>query len=150
MRQTLPQGFCQVFGPTAASEYAILMVGERFQLRNMRNGQWHSLWTLQVDAATATAVRGQGSIRVIVHYFEDGNVQLQAQRQCDFGLEAPVAGLARDIVERIRERENEVQLAINESYGQLADSTFKKLRRQLPVTRAKVDWYVRAHHHNRC
>lgn len=94
-------------------------------------------------------IAGKGMIKVIVHYFEDGNVQLQAQRECNFELETSkfaveegsTGELAREIVERIKEMENEIQLAINESYGQLSDTTFKKLRRQLPVTRAKVDWY---------
>ena len=44
------------------------------------------------------------------------------------------------IVKVILQSENDYQTALNESYAQLADSTFKGLRRALPVTRNKLDW----------
>lgn len=146
--QTLPGGEYQVFFDREKGEYGIVMVGERFQLANMRNGQWRAVW--RYSPASETIV---GEVRVIVHYFEDGNVQLNAKRGCEMELKTPSAAedeestadkIAKEVVAKVRSREDEIQLAINDAYSQLSETTFKRLRRQLPVTRSKVDWYNNA------
>lgn len=139
-QQALPQGKTLLCRHN--DKYSIVTVGDRFQLENMRNGQWRSVWVLDPTNKIVT-----GQLRAMVHYFEDGNVQLNTKRDCEFSWDLEMFGqdwheAARDLVKMIKTKEDEVQVAVNEAYGQLADTTFKKLRRQLPITRSKVDWYL--------
>ena len=47
---------------------------------------------------------------------------------------------AKSVVKVIADLEGAHQTAINASYASFADSTFKSLRRALPITRNKIDW----------
>ena len=72
-----------------------------------------------------------------VHYYEDGNVRMNTSRKVEI---SSGTGSADAIVREIVKTENAFQEQLNRSFTALAEGSFKSLRRQLPVTRQRVEW----------
>jgi capping protein (actin filament) muscle Z-line, alpha len=73
-----------------------------------------------------------------VHYYEDGNVSLTTHKT--ISLTFPSQPAAAEIVRKIAAAEKAYQVELNTAFGAMNEEGFKGLRRQLPVTRQKVEW----------
>lgn len=83
----------------------------------------------------STAVTGK--IHVDVHYYEDGNVALNTTKPVNVSVPSVSA---EAIISRIAAAERDYQEELNRAFVQMAEGAFKGLRRQLPITRQKVEW----------
>ena len=52
-----------------------------------RNGRWRSVWTVQLEHGSAEVT---GLLKVQVHYYEDGNVQLVSSKEIKEGISISV------------------------------------------------------------
>jgi capping protein alpha len=125
-----------VYTPLENPTFTLEIVGNRFNPSNFWTGRWRTRWVVDRAARSVT-----GTIRVDVHYYEQGNVQLATEHRASFELpEGEGAALASAIVSSIARIETEYQLEIGDVYQGLGDKAFRALRRALPVTRQRVDW----------
>lgn len=80
----------------------------------------------------------KGTIKVDVHYYEDGNVRMLTSKPISASVGSGASGA--EIVRQIAQVERKYQEELNRGFSQLSEQAFKGLRRQLPVTRQKIEW----------
>jgi len=144
-KEHYPEGAGSVFSKSGEVEVTLnaCLEGHQFQPKKFWNGRWRSVWsiTFNPNQQKDQQVELRGLIRLHVHYYEDGNVQLVSSRRCErsISINNPEQ-VSKDIVDAVEKLESDYQRAISENYQTMSDTTFKALRRPLPVIRSKIEW----------
>lgn len=112
-------------------ELAIILVDNKYSPTNYWNGRWKSCYKFNSSTGSIS-----GDISIDVHYYEDGNVRLKTDKK----VQSQVTNSTPSVVHVIEKLETELQTELNKSFVGLNSGSFKSLRRQLPVTRSKMDW----------
>jgi len=109
-----------------------------FNPNNFYNGRWRSTYTITISGGQATI---RGNIRVNVHFYEEGNVQLVSNVMKEANVPAgnPDA-FAKAAVDAISKLEQDFHLSLDNHYDTMSNTTFKALRRALPVFRTLMNW----------
>lgn len=125
-------------------EIIICITAKRVSLGNFWSGGWKSVYTIDVTKGGIGKLKCH--VNVNVHYFEEGNVQLNSKydEEDDIHLGDPkVAG--EEIVATIKKMETRFQKNMEDMYLNMHTQTFKAMRRFLPITKNKMDWNPNAH-----
>ncbi|EAA28314.2 subunits of heterodimeric actin filament capping protein Capz [Neurospora crassa] len=114
------------------TKVAVVIVANKYSPNNFWNGRWRSLYIYDPSNNSI-----EGSIKVDVHYYEDGNVRLLTNKTVTATVSS---GTGSGIAKEISVNEKKYQEELNKSFTSLSEGAFKGLRRQLPVTRQKIEW----------
>ncbi|KAJ5974639.1 hypothetical protein N7481_011849 [Penicillium waksmanii] len=133
-REHYPDCSYGVYPTENDSAVAILLVANRYSPNNFWNGRFRAIYQVPVSSSSTSI---NGKIHVDVHYYEDGNVSLNTTKP--IALSVPSIS-AESIISRIATAERDYQEELNRAFVAMAEGTFKGLRRQLPITRQKVEW----------
>jgi len=132
-------GVASVFvNPSSPSVYSILIDANKYNPANFWSGRWRSKYTIDFSKGVIN-----GKVLINVHYYEQGNVQLQTTHTPSLPLQnspQQTAQTASKILKLIELLEGEYQTSLSNVYHEMGEKTFKGLRRALPMTRSKMDW----------
>jgi len=136
----LPSGVVTTYGSSGAGTKVVCCMSARAsELNNYWAGLWLSEWTLEVPTGGSIGTL-TGKVAVNVHYFEDGNVQLDDKIVFQCELAATPAEVGPAFVSKVKESEQSFMAKLEDIYSNLSESVLQGLRRRLPVTRMKFDW----------
>ncbi|KAH3756020.1 subunit of heterodimeric actin capping protein cap32/34 [Pelomyxa schiedti] len=135
-----PNGTATVYSSRAENAIFVCISSAKFSPSNFWNGRWRAEW--KVVVAKSGNMQLSGRIRVQVHYYEDGNVQLQTDttKKCTAPGAADPTALATNAMKAIIKVEQAFHQALDTSYTTMGETSFKALRRALPVTHSKIKW----------
>ncbi|KAI1102046.1 2-oxoisovalerate dehydrogenase beta subunit [Jackrogersella minutella] len=132
VKEHFPNASYGVYPIENDSKLAVIIVANKYSPNNFWNGRWRSLYIIDLSSSSI-----EGSIKVDVHYYEDGNVRLLTSKPISGSVSSVNgAGIAREV--SIAEKKYQEEL--NRGFTSLSEGAFKGLRRQLPVTRQKIEW----------
>jgi len=137
-------GTATVYGKKRQNKMEVLVCisSSKFSPHNYWNGRWRAKWRCLITPGSPK-VDLEGLLKVDVHYFEDGNVQLNTEAVKVAIVTADSNrpdSIATVVVKAIEDLEALYQADLEDNYYSMDNTTFKALRRMLPLTRNKVDW----------
>jgi capping protein alpha len=137
------QGKCNsaVYGSDDGN-LTVCVSGANVHLGNFWTGGWKATY----KCGTGSKNELKGDIKVNVHYFEDGNVQLHSaiDKTVEVDCGSPEAA-AKEIAKAIETIESDFQNNLEQMLVNLHRTTFKSMRRFLPISRQPMNWTTAAH-----
>ncbi|CDW79564.1 f-actin capping protein alpha subunit [Stylonychia lemnae] len=104
-----------------------------FNFKNYWGGEFLSSYNADVSNQQL-----DGSVKVHNHYFEQGNIQFNLNK--NFPASKVKSFNGKGIVDQIAKLETDYQEGLEEMYTEVSEKLLKGMRRILPVTRTKFDW----------
>jgi len=145
VEEHFPYGASVVYGKKSGAQFmvSVCISSTHYTPKNYWSGDWRSNWHLSFAPSAAPEVNLEGKVKVNVHYYEAGNVQMSSEWPKQFKFRCPSGNpddFADAAINSIVHTESKFHASLEEDYNTMGDTTFKALRRQLPISRSKIDW----------
>ncbi|ELP90471.1 F-actin-capping protein subunit alpha-2, putative [Entamoeba invadens IP1] len=136
-REFYPKG-AGVVMPKDANSYYVIISSADFKAAQFSNGKWRSEWTVTLNGSKASI---EGRIRVQEHYFEDANIQMHTDVKKKATANASGDDqTAQSVISEIKKIEEQFQTELVKIFDTLSENCLKALRRQLPMSKQKINW----------
>ncbi|GAA5897831.1 hypothetical protein JCM6882_005090 [Rhodosporidiobolus microsporus] len=119
--------------PRPSRLFGLYFVGNKYNPTNYWTGRWRSTYNLDYEKGSL-----EGTARIQVHYYEQGNVQLSTTLTSTTPLSPQPS--AEAVLAALKASETSFQRQLSATYENLADEGFRSLRRALPKTKSKINW----------
>eukprot|EP00163_Fabomonas_tropica_P026925 TRINITY_DN5083_c0_g1_i1.p1 TRINITY_DN5083_c0_g1~~TRINITY_DN5083_c0_g1_i1.p1 ORF type:complete len:161 (+),score=36.14 TRINITY_DN5083_c0_g1_i1:519-1001(+) len=142
MKEHFSDGAATVYGTNKNGvTISVVLAATKTSPRNFYSGRWRSSWEVSFSPGGGKATLS-GTMYIQAHYYENGNVQLNASRDSETSITiGDPAATGAAIASAIATAESEYQASVDEAYVTMSDTAFKALRRKLPVNQQKFNWH---------
>jgi len=122
----------------------VCISAKNVRLSSYWTGGWRSRFSLSGTSHGTQEL--SANIKVNVHYFEDGNVQLNTDHSKTVKVSvADPASTAKAVASAIEKIECDFQNNLEDMYVSMHQNTFKAMRRILPLSRQPMEWNKHKH-----
>jgi len=123
----------------------ICISAKNVHLGNFWTGGWRSCYGVDLNKQGGAELKG--TIKIGVHYFEDGNVQLHSNfdQTAKVNITAKEEETGQAIAAAVAKIENDFHAHLEEMYVKMHTTTFKAMRRVLTIQKQHMNWNVAAH-----
>ncbi|KAK5946333.1 F-actin-capping protein subunit alpha [Knufia obscura] len=125
-------GSAYTVSSSSDNQIALLISATKSSPQNFISGRWRTTLLYEPSAKSLS-----GTLSAQVHYYEDGNVALNTSRKIS---ETNISDNGTEIVKRVAQVEKQYQEEVNRALVGMNEGSFRGLRRQLPVTRQRIEW----------
>lgn len=138
-------------GKAASTTYAnadgtvtVAIAAKNIHLGNFWTGSIRATYTLNVSSQGDAKIAA--SIKISSHYFENANVQLDANKEAELDVEVGDAkATANSVKSAINLFESAYQSSLEEMYVNMRRKTFRSMRQFLPPDKQFLNWNINAH-----
>ncbi|KAJ9470558.1 F-actin-capping protein subunit alpha [Diplonema papillatum] len=124
--------------------YVILINSEKSNPGSSWSGRWKTYVTVTLTSATSASLSGVANNAV--HYYEEGNVQMDSSKEVSRDVKGDSEeALVRKIVTFCEDSEFDFHSKIDEVCASLSAKSLKTLRRRLPVSKQHFNFSSGAH-----